>query len=277
MFSLVRTARPWQLQVFSVSVRKRVKWGWILSALARHGHPRGRCLDVGCGVGTLSFFLRRLGGAWTFLEPDEAAAREAEALLGTAVVHSPLQSAGFADGSFDLVTAFDVVEHLERPEAFFREVARVLRPGGLLVITTPAAEARRYFWRALGAAVFGITKEAHGHIVEGFSVSQLAALHSAAGLQTLELTPFSRFFTEGIELAYNGVYRLKNAVRQRTRGYNLALSPASSEDLRRHAWLLQALRLVSPLFRGISLIDHLLPLGPGYEFGIVAKKSPLRA
>ena len=46
----------------------------------------------------------------------------------------------FADGTFDLVTANMVVEHLSEPEVQFREVSRILRPGGRLLIHTPNAE-----------------------------------------------------------------------------------------------------------------------------------------
>ena len=49
----------------------------------------------------------------------------------------------FEDGSFDLVTALDVVEHLDDDAAAFREMRRVLRPGGLLLVTVPA---HRFLW-----------------------------------------------------------------------------------------------------------------------------------
>lgn len=263
---------PWQLRVFAVSVRKREKWRWIAGALRRHGLPRGRCVDVGCGVGTLSLLLRDLGGAWTFLEPDADAAREAEELLLSPVQPVTLEERRLPDASVDCLTAFDVIEHLSDLERFLREVARVLAPGGVFVATTPAAGEGRYLWRTAGARWFGITKAAHGHLVDGFSRKQLAGLLTAAGLSPAELMPFSQFFTEGVELAYNGAYYLRNAHRQRTRGYNLALSPASVVDVARHARALAVLRVAAPVLRVLARLDRVVPIGPGYEVGIVADK-----
>lgn len=263
---------PWQLEVFHISVRKREKWSWIRSVLAARSLPRGSCVDVGCGVGTLSVLLRDHGGSWAFFEPDVAAAQEAAALLGVPVVQSSLEAQHLPEDSVDLVTAFDVLEHLDAPGPFLREVARVLAPGGWFVATTPAAREGRYLWRTMGERLFGITKEAHGHVVEGFNHRELETLLSAAGLHKETLTVFSRFFTEGVELAYNGAYHFLNARRQQTRGYNLALSPASGSDVRRYAWLVPVLHVVSPLVRGISFLDRLFPIGPGYEIGIVARK-----
>jgi 2-polyprenyl-3-methyl-5-hydroxy-6-metoxy-1,4-benzoquinol methylase len=266
------TQLPWQLEVFHISVRKREKWSWIRSTLVAQGLPRGRCVDVGCGVGTLSILLKNLGGSWMFLEPDVSAAAEAEALLGVPVLRTFLRERRLPDASVDLITAFDVLEHLADQKSFLEDVARVLAPGGFFVATTPAAHEGRYVWRTIGERFFGITKEAHGHVVEGFSKYELDTMLGTAGLQTVGLTAFSKFFTEGLELGYNGAYHLLNARRQQTRGYNLALSPESGKDVRRYAWLLPFLRIVSPVVRGISFLDRLLPIGPGYEYGIVARK-----
>ncbi len=265
------SARPWQLDVFAVSVRKQEKWDWIRSALQRHRLPRGRCLDVGCGVGTLSILLKQRGGDWTFLEPDADAAREAETLLGAPVVCGTLETQHFPSHTFSLVTAFDVLEHVPDADAFLREVARVLAPGGRLVATTPAAHEGRYVWRRTGERLFGITKEAHGHVVEGFSRARLRQLLMCAGLAPVALTPFSRWFTEAVELAYNGAYHLRNVGRQQTSGYNLALSPASRADVARHPWALRTLRVVSPVLRGVARLDRFVPIGPGYEIGAIAR------
>lgn len=266
------TDLPWQLQVFRVSVRKREKWSWIARALRRDGLPRGRCLDLGCGVGTLGALLERAGGEWTFLDPDAAAAAEARAILRGPVQRSTLEEARFPPASFALVTAFDVLEHVTDPQALLREVTRVLQPGGFFIATTPAAEGGAYLWRSVGKRVFGITKETHGHVVEGFSRAHLTTLLHAAGLKFRTLETFSRFFTEAVELLYNGAYYLTNARRQRTTGYNLALSPASAADTRRHVWAFPVLRIVAPFFRGVSFLDRVIPFGPGYEYGVAAVK-----
>lgn len=267
---------PWQLQVFRVSVRKREKWSWIARVLRDYELPHGRCLDVGCGVGTLGILLEKAGGDWTFLESGRATAAEAAKVLRGPVCSLRLEDARFPDASFTLVTAFDVLEHVPHPHQLLRDIARVLEPGGFFLATTPAAGEGGYFWRTLGERVFGITKESHGHVVEGFSRADLEPLLQGAALEPRALNTFSRFFTEGVELAYNGAYFLNNARRQQTTGYNLALSPASSADVRRHAWALFMLRLVAPVFRGISLLDRFMPLGPGYEYGIVAMKPAAR-
>src|SRR6185369_12214676 len=52
-------------------------------------------------------------------------------------VHSAAEPLDFDRGFFDLITAFDVVEHLATPADFLREVARTLRPGGVFLLSTP--------------------------------------------------------------------------------------------------------------------------------------------
>lgn len=61
-----------------------------------------------------------------------------------------LERLPYADGSFEVVTATEIIEHLENPRAFLREIARVLRPGGLCIISTPNVlnlnSRLRYLW-----------------------------------------------------------------------------------------------------------------------------------
>jgi SAM-dependent methyltransferase len=117
------------------------RYGYLLQLLALQLGTKGRLLEIGCGAG---FFLKaaeRSGwDAWG-LELSEEAAAFAAGRLGLRVVREQAEHAHFDDGSFDVVAMFDVIEHLLDPMAVLRTARRVLRPGGVLLVTTPNLDA----------------------------------------------------------------------------------------------------------------------------------------
>ena len=99
----------------------------------------GRLLDLGCAYG---FFLKEAACAFACVGMDVsphgvavARSQGLDARCGT------IEAGGFADGSFDVVTLLDTIEHLPSPRATIREAHRVLAPGGLLAISTGDAGA----------------------------------------------------------------------------------------------------------------------------------------
>ena len=96
-------------------------------------------LDVGCGDGDLAVSLRRVGAEVTGLDADSrmlcaAQERLRSAALSMSLVRGDLSALPFADESFDLVTAIAVLCFVPDARTAMAEMARVLRPGGRLVL-----------------------------------------------------------------------------------------------------------------------------------------------
>jgi SAM-dependent methyltransferase len=99
----------------------------------------GRLLDVGCATGNFLQGIRRYGNWDLFgVEINDHAAQIAQK-LGLNVRAGTLEQAGFLEGYFDVVTLWDVLEHLHNPASSLREIFRILKPDGLLVIRVPNA------------------------------------------------------------------------------------------------------------------------------------------
>jgi len=99
-----------------------------------------RVLDLGCGTGYGSAELARVAAAVTGVDVAEEAvayAREHFARENTTFVVASAAATGLPDASFDLVTAFEVIEHLADWKALLAEVRRLLAPGGVLLVSTP--------------------------------------------------------------------------------------------------------------------------------------------
>jgi ubiquinone/menaquinone biosynthesis C-methylase UbiE len=97
-----------------------------------------RVLDAACGEGYGSALLASAGAASvTGVDNDEPTVRQARERYGLAFEVADVASLPFSDGAFDLVVSFETIEHVAHAEAVLDELARVLDPSGLLLISTP--------------------------------------------------------------------------------------------------------------------------------------------
>src|SRR5689334_18024199 len=111
----------------------------IEALLADLGLPAdAKILEVGCGPGGNLSMLQRFGEVMG-LEPDEPSRRYASEATGVAIEGGALPDAlPFAPESFDLVCAFDVIEHVDADAAAVAALSRLLKPSGYLATTVPA-------------------------------------------------------------------------------------------------------------------------------------------
>ncbi len=126
-----------------------VRMRYIRNAIDRHwgGDPRTakplagkRALDVGCGAGLASEPLARLGAAMTAIDAAAesiAVARDHAAAMGLAIDYRHGGVETLDEPPFDLIVSLEVIEHVTDPALFLHHIARLLKPDGLLILSTP--------------------------------------------------------------------------------------------------------------------------------------------
>jgi 2-polyprenyl-3-methyl-5-hydroxy-6-metoxy-1,4-benzoquinol methylase len=99
-------------------------------------------LDMGCGDGVLAWMLSRAGAAVHGVDPSLEAiqfARQMHDQRRTGAEFRPASgySSGYPDAHFDAVVSSDVIEHVMEPDRLLAEIRRVLKPGGIAILSTP--------------------------------------------------------------------------------------------------------------------------------------------
>jgi 2-polyprenyl-3-methyl-5-hydroxy-6-metoxy-1,4-benzoquinol methylase len=165
-----------------------------LLAILESLHEPGRLLDVGSHLG---FFLERARSrGWEVegVEPFRAEAEWCRTHLEIPVRTATLREAGFEPGSFDCVTMINVLEHLPDPAADLSEVARILRPGGVLAVEVPN----------FGSRVARVMGRRWRHIFRGhyhqFKPATLERLMRHTGLDTARRTSATKHASLGFIL-----------------------------------------------------------------------------
>jgi 2-polyprenyl-3-methyl-5-hydroxy-6-metoxy-1,4-benzoquinol methylase len=154
--------------------------------LAVERHERGgRLLDVGCHLGLFLDVARERGWQTTGVEPSRWSVERARE-RGQDVRHGTLDNVHFEDGSFDVITMWDVAEHLSDPLSELKRMHRILRPNGLLALSTmnvdalfPRIMGRRWPWYMQMHLVY-------------FSRRTLHNMLTKAGYRVVEVTPHRR-------------------------------------------------------------------------------------
>ncbi len=148
-----------------------------------HYRQAGRVLDVGCATGDFLKVARERG--WEAIGVDPSPAREQAVAAGLRIVGQTIDDAEVDPHSLDLITFWDVLEHLPDPVATLRRAADLLAPDGMVAATVPNAGSA--LARISGRRWFGY-KTAGEHL-QFFTASTVRRSFAAAGYEVMVQHP----------------------------------------------------------------------------------------
>jgi SAM-dependent methyltransferase len=259
-------ANRWAMALFRRSVLKRQKWR-ALSSMVGRTHSL-RCLDIGADNGVISLLFRERGGSWVSADLDAQSVEEIRSLVGTDVVQLNGGPMPFRNAEFHRVVLVDCLEHVRDDRGFLREVARVTKPGGEVVINVPL---RKESWLRRFRIAIGQTDQAHGHVRPGYTVNELADLLGDR-YDLMAHTTYSRFFSQAIDTVMTWAIRALKGGHQSREAVKGAI--VTRADLDRHRLLYVVYAALYPLLWGVSQLDRLLWFRSGYMLLAKAKVRP---
>lgn len=165
------------------------------------GKKRGeiRLLDVGCSNGSFISAAQSLGIRAAGVEPSAAPAQAAIA-SGLEVHQGFLKDIHLPKASFDVVTLFEVIEHLKDPLSLFKECHRVLHKGGLLVIRTGNTDSWTAHHRKDRWEYFSVSE--HGGHISFFNPLSMAKLAERSGFSVERLKTHRVSFYQKGEISF---------------------------------------------------------------------------
>lgn len=168
--------------------------------LAPFEHRALDILDIGFGTGAMLTFLARYGRV-IGMDMSLDAIRFARTRCASPMLLGDITAVPIEAASVDLVTAFDIVEHVPDDRAAFAELARVCRPGGHLLVTVPAF---RFLWG---------NQDVVSHHQRRYSLAELETHVRAAGFVPRTLSYFNTILFPAV-----AAVRVARRLRGETRG-----------------------------------------------------------
>jgi SAM-dependent methyltransferase len=141
--------RPIDNQDRGLGTQHRLKHFWRTPVEHRKQmpiHGSGRLLDFGCGSGSFLWRMHRQGWKAVGVDASETVVHYVGHELGLPALSGSLPHPDLADGSFDVITMWQSLEHVHWPMAVLRGARRLLAPGGKLMVTVPNIDSLPFRW-----------------------------------------------------------------------------------------------------------------------------------
>lgn len=146
-------------------IREQADRHWDLDSATRRPFAGKRALDMGCGAGLLTEPLARLGAEVTGVDAASetiSVASAHAAAAGLTIDYLQGDAASVNHRQFDIVSCLEVIEHVADPAVFVAQLAALVAPGGLLILSTPAKTIlSRFAMIAVGETLGGIPPGTH--------------------------------------------------------------------------------------------------------------------
>lgn len=180
----------------AVGFNYRTKRLWFINHLRS---VNGRVLDIGCNNGNLAFLLRKQGVSPEQLDyvgidiaEESIECAQSRNIPGTFFQVGSTLDIHYPDESFDAITLVEVIEHMPEQSRAIREAARVLKPGGIILLSTPNAECQPWLFdervRFMACRILG------RKLVEKDNLLTLSGLRQILLDSDLKLTEGPRYY-----------------------------------------------------------------------------------
>ena len=192
-----------------------VRLGFIRAAIDAHfnGDRKARyplagktVLDVGCGAGLLCEPLARMGAAVTGVDAAPENIEAAKAHAGQSAFAIDYRAGEIAEqglGQFDVVCSMEVIEHVTDPAAFIAELARHMKPDGLMLLSTPNRTAASRLFLVEAAERLGQVPLGTHDWDQFLTPEELTVLLTDAGLEVVEMQGIAFSLLKGLHLSEN--------------------------------------------------------------------------
>ncbi len=163
-------------------------------------------LDIGGYDGYISYNLKKKlpNLNITVVDIDKSGLKLAKQrglnTLYASALNLPIES-----NQIDVVFCFSVIEHIRESEKLVREISRVLKKGGKIILTTPQQNGVSFPF--LSKKKIEIINKSWGHIYKGFSLKNIEKLYENSGLEIEKKSKYFNFFTRSI-YAFSFIYNI---------------------------------------------------------------------